>query len=129
MRPAALLLHACCTPEAEHASAHPDPRPRQARRDGARGQGRQARVAHGARGQGRHVRREHAQPYPGVLRADRWPRRHHVPTDDGHRLPRATQHAGWLKPWLQNGSPLAPHPQTARGATAYAASHPASPQA
>ena len=34
MRPAALLLHACCTPEAEHASAHPDPRPvdcRQAR--------------------------------------------------------------------------------------------------
>ena len=34
MRPAALLLHACCSPEAEHASAHPDPRPvdcRQAR--------------------------------------------------------------------------------------------------
>ena len=31
MRPAALLLHTCCTPEAEHASPHPDPRPSQAR--------------------------------------------------------------------------------------------------
>eukprot|EP00964_Phaeocystis_antarctica_P002320 scaffold1203_cov74-Phaeocystis_antarctica.AAC.5 len=48
-------------------------------------------------------------PHPGVLRADRWPRRHHVPTDDGHRLPRATQHAGWLKSWPQNGSPHCPH--------------------